>query len=529
MTRTYRILRVGLRVLIRIFFRRIEVLGLEHFPDSGGGLLIAWHPNGLVDPALILAYSPRPVVIGARHGLFRVPLLGWLMRQLGCVPIYRAADRAPGGDEEARRAANRQSLEAMAEAVAGGSLALLFPEGASHDEPRPLDLKHGAARLFLRAREIQRTGGHPGAPGSAEGASVPDASNPDASDPTPAGSALILPLGLHYDEKQVFGSRALLAVHPPLNLPAELAEPLPADAPPEERRAQVASLTAQFERVLDEVVYATDSWELNRLMHRARSLVRAERARQAGALLHGPGMAERLLGFARLWAGYRERVRTHPQETARLMERVQSYDRALAALGLDDADLDRDPPLATLGSLLHLAGQLLLVYFLLPPILVLGYAVNLPTALGLRTLARRAARRSKDEATIKLLVGALAFPATWLAVALLVGWGEHNLAALFPENPEAPFLTGGLAFLLSALGGVVALHYHRLLRTTRRAVRVRLTRARRRRTLAGLRTERAALHDAILSLAEGLTLPGRVAADGRIVPGEAAGGRGAFS
>ena len=497
MTRTYRWLALFLRGLIRIFFRRVEVLGLGNLPASGSGLLIAWHPNGLVDPGLILAYSPRRVVIGARHGLFQIPLLGALMRRLGCVPIYRARDHAPGGDEAARRAANRRSLDAMARAVADGSLALLFPEGASHDEPRPLALKHGAARLYLRARELLAE------------------ESPRGAEPAPP--PVIVPVGLHYDHKQVFGSRALMAVHPPLSLPPERTEPLPAEASDEERRERVARLTAELERVLEEVVHATESWELNRLIHRARRLIRAERAHRAGTVLGRSDMAERLLGFARLWRGYRERVQTHPEQTRELMERVRTYDEELRALGLSDADLDRDPPLRILGSVLHLAGQLLLVYLLLPPILLVGYGVNLPTALGLRALARRMAKRFKDEATLKLLVGALAFPLTWLVVALLVAWGERHLAAFFPTVPRAPLVTGALAFGLSALGGVVALHYTRLLAITRRAVRVRLTRSRQRRALARLCRERGRLHDAILALAEGLDLPGTVAPDGRIV------------
>lgn len=82
----------AVRLLLRAFFRRIEVSGSENVPKTGGGIVIAWHPNGLVDPALILASFPRRIVFGARHGLFRVPGLGALMRSLGTVPIYRAED-----------------------------------------------------------------------------------------------------------------------------------------------------------------------------------------------------------------------------------------------------------------------------------------------------------------------------------------------------------------------------------------------------------------------------------------------------
>ena len=139
------------RFLVGLFFRRIEVSGAEHVPPSGGGILIAWHPNGLVDPALIISAFPRPVVFGARHGLFRWPLIGRLMCALGTVPIYRATD-LQDGDVEARRKANRESLDALAQAVCDGRFAALFPEGVSHDDPFIQELKTGAARLYTAAQ-----------------------------------------------------------------------------------------------------------------------------------------------------------------------------------------------------------------------------------------------------------------------------------------------------------------------------------------------------------------------------------------
>ena len=63
------------KALLALFFRRVEVTGLDAIPKGSGGLLIAWHPNGLIDPALVLATFPGRVVFGARHGLFRWPIL----------------------------------------------------------------------------------------------------------------------------------------------------------------------------------------------------------------------------------------------------------------------------------------------------------------------------------------------------------------------------------------------------------------------------------------------------------------------
>lgn len=476
-----------LRFLLGLFFRRIEVVGTEHVPAGVGGVLVAWHPNGLLDPALILAHFPRRVVFGARHGLFKWPLLGLLLRYLGTKPIYRPQDASRHRDETARREANRRSLEALAEAVAGGSFAALFPEGVSHDEPGLQALRPGAARLFLAAREL-----------AGDGAAPP----------------VVIPVGLHYDRKNLFGSSALVEFHPPLELPAALTEPAGDEAA---RLEQARELTRRFDHELTEVVQATESWELHHLMHRLRKVFRAERAARAGARPGKSTIQERVLGLARVRRAYLTLRAERPDETARLEARLRRYDRLLEALDLEDHELDARADLVSPWRGAALVAQAVAVYMLLPPLLVLGYLVNTPVALALGALARRLGAKVKDEASLKLILGASVFPLTWIAVSLLVAWGQINLHEIYPQVPEAPWLAGVVTFLLCSVGGWVAVRYLRLAAETYRALRVRLTRARRRRTVERLARERAVLFDASEALAGGLELPGAVAADGRIV------------
>ena len=487
--RAYRWILALQRALFWLFFRQIQVSGEEHVPKTGGGLIVAWHPNGLIDPGLIFTHLPRRVVFGARHGLLKVPILGALMRAVGTVPIYRKQDAEKGRKPGERKAANQQSLDALARAIGGGSFAALFPEGISHDQPDVQELKTGVASLYYRACEL-----------------VPEGQPPP----------VILPVGLHYDQKRLFGSSALVAFHPPLEL-AELARPPAADATLEARRERYRQLTDEIDRVLREVVFSTESWELYHLMHRTRKLMRAERAAQAGASPDQPDMEERVLGFARLWTGYGKRLETDPEKTLALLASIRQYDDELRSLGLRDHELDAGPGPGSVWQGVLVALQAVLVYLFLPTLLVIGYAVNLPTALAILALAKLAAKKVKDEASIKLLVGAVAFPLTWLVVGLLVGWGQPLLHASYPKIPEAPVLTGVLAFLLSALGGAVALHYLRLARSAARAIRVRLTRSRRAASIRRLRRDRGLIFERVMELAEGLDLPGTVAEDGRIV------------
>jgi 1-acyl-sn-glycerol-3-phosphate acyltransferase len=485
--RLFDALRTALGFLLRLFFKQVEVGGRDQVPAEGGGILVSWHPNGLVDPGLILTQFPRRVIFGARHGLFGWPLLGFVLRSIGTVPIYRASDAATG-DSSSRQAANRQSLDALAEQVARGSFSALFPEGTSHDQPHLVELKTGAARLYYRALELSP----PGAP-----------------------RPVILPVGLYYDQKHLFRSRALVRFEPPLEIPPELGGADP-NEPEASRKDRAKKLTQEIERVLRDVIHATEDWSIHQTLHRGRKLVRAERARRAGADPGRPGIEEKALGFQRIRAGYYERLRTDPEVVQSIRLRVERYDQDLLALDLEDHELDKDPRLGSLWLPALLVLQVLFVLFLFPPLLLIGYLVNGPAALLLLGLCRIGARLEKDEATIKILIGALLFPLSWALAGAVAYFAHAHLIASYPALPAQPIALAVTVALLSAVGGAVALRYLHLAAETARAVRVRLTRVRRRAAVERLLNERGMIYEALMAMSEGLALPGTVEPDGRL-------------
>ncbi len=468
MSRAYPWIQVGLRLAVNMFFRRVEVGGRSNLPAERGGLVVSWHPNGLVDPALILTQCPRPIVFGARHGLFSYPVVGHLLREVGTVPIYRASDMRDTSTD-ARRAANRKSLEALAERVATGSLSALFPEGDSHDESGLQALKTGAARLYYRARQL----------------------GVDREPPA------ILLTGLHYDDKQMFRSSALVAFYPPLELPEHLDVTPQGDVDGPEVRALSRQLTEHMEATLRDVVHATESWEVHDLLHRTRRLVRAERAHRSGASPGRTTIGERVLGFAEVREKYMKLRASDPGAAALLRARVEQYDADLRVLKLEDYDLDAPPRTQYAKWIALLVLQAVGVFFLLPPLVFVGYLVNLPTAGVLWLVAKVAGKRRKDEATVKLLLGMVLYPLTWITVGVLAGLGHQQLHLGFPRIPDAPISAGVIAASLSALGGAAALRYWVVALETARAVRVRLTRVRAVRSVAQLRRDRARIYDAL--------------------------------
>src|SRR5688500_4513036 len=77
--------------LITRSYYRLAVAGGE-VPRSGPVLLVANHPNSLIDPAMVATAARRPVRFLAKSSLFSHPAVGWLVRGAGAIPVYRQQD-----------------------------------------------------------------------------------------------------------------------------------------------------------------------------------------------------------------------------------------------------------------------------------------------------------------------------------------------------------------------------------------------------------------------------------------------------
>lgn len=479
-SRVYGLIMLWFRTVLRWYFGRVEVVGLDQLPEKKGGILVAWHPNGMVDGGLIYSACPHPIIAAVRRGVFHWPVLGQVVKLLGGVPLYRDVDRH-AMDPERRFRANMRSLDAMAGKVATGFYSLLFPEGISHDAPNVLKLKTGAARFYYRARQLQGPGSEPPA---------------------------IIPVALQYDRKRSYGANVLIRFMPPIELTPELDQTPAEDEPFEKTRARCRQLTEEIEHRLTEGIRATDTWEQHYQMHRVRKLMRFEAAARAGIVLGKPSMAERDREFARVWRAYRQLQAKRPEQLKAVRERVEAYDEHLKLLGIEDHEVDRSPREASIPRLGWLIAQIILVYLLLPPLLIVGYTVNLPMVFGLWLASKIASRQEKDEASIKAMFSTFVLPAGWLAAGLLTALGYLELQQVFPIMPDAPVLAGLLTTALCVIGGIAALRYWRLVRTTANAIRVRITRNTRRQALTALRAERAGLYDRLVELFSDLDLPG---------------------
>ncbi|HEY7948416.1 MAG TPA: 1-acyl-sn-glycerol-3-phosphate acyltransferase, partial [Acidimicrobiales bacterium] len=315
------------RLLIRIFFRRIEVEGLRDLPAAGPCVVVANHINGLVDALLLMATLPRfPRFLG-KSTLFRILPLWPFLKLAGVVPVYRAKD----GESTAR---NEGSFRTCRLLLAHGSQVALFPEGISHDESMLQPLKTGAARIAL-------------------GAAVDDG----------VPGVVIVPVGLSYDAKATFRSRALVHVG--------VAQPVDpwADRDRTDGHQAVRDLTAEMADRLGRVSPTYRSWMQATVFRQIAEVVARPTVSQPGTTrptaaqpgttpprADSQGSAERSTtragdvelarreATARMFAEAEESGQ-QGLELAALHEAYGHYERDLALIGLTDEQVcARDGP-----------------------------------------------------------------------------------------------------------------------------------------------------------------------------------------
>jgi len=391
-----RVIAAILRRAVRIFFRDIEIVGLERVPTGGPLVLVANHVNGIVDPLLVGLLGLRARFL-AKSTLWSNPIIRPLLDLTGGIPVYRHQD---AGEDTSK---NADSFARCHDALAAGQVIALFPEGKSHNAASLAPLKTGAARIVLEA----------------------EAKHGDL-------GIRIVPIGLTFDAKGLFRSRALLRVGHPI------------DPAPERRLYRgdawvaVRALTARIARGLEAVTLNYASWEEARLIDRAADLYADADGAAARAL------GDRFTVRQTFADGYRDLATSDPERARAAADAVARYDTLLHAARVRDEHVITRVPLVSACRFLGRSALFLLGWL---PLALLGTALNWIPYRLVGALAQRRAAEADFVATYKLIGGVVLFPLWWLLCAVAVG-------AL--AGPLAGFATAPAA----AGAALVALHFH---------------------------------------------------------------------
>ena len=345
-------------------------------PEKAGLIFVSNHPNALVDPALLFVALPRKIAFLAKHTLFKIPVLGWLIRTVGALPLYRRQDA--GADVSK----NQETFTVARELLKSGGAIALFPEGVSHSSPKLLPLKTGAARIALGAVSVGRN------PGSLD--------------------LQIVPVGLFYTNKTTFRSEALLHFGVPF-----FVEPVELDENGQPPKEAVRQLTAKIENALREVT-------LN-----AETESRLAAARIAEEVFTSVTPEEETIA-ERLEFQQRFIAETADESKEELEKRLAEYDRRLDRFGIESEFLELSK--FSRGFIFRQALVRSWWLLLAAPVAFVGAVLHFPAYQIGKFLAYLETRKGNFDmaSTVKVISGLVLMPLTWIAVAVILyfyfGW-----------------------------------------------------------------------------------------------------------
>ncbi|HUR97051.1 MAG TPA: lysophospholipid acyltransferase family protein [Pyrinomonadaceae bacterium] len=375
-TITFRFILAIFGVALRFFFRRIETVNADVVPKGTGVIFVLNHPNGLVDPALVFVALPRKISFLAKSTLFRMPVISFLLKTVEALPLYRKID---AGEDLSK---NQKTFELCSELLRRGGSIALFPEGISHNSPKLLPMKTGAARIALGA--------------AASGAAPVEVK--------------IVPVGLYYTSKTTFRSEALLHFGEPFTVPH-----VAPDADGEPTRPAVRELTSRIEEELREVTLNAES---DTELHNAKI---AEQIFASATV--NDSLGEKV-DFLKNYVG--EGGANVSKPDAALATRLRDYDAELNLFGIEPQHLSLAE--LTQSFVVYRALVQTWVLILLSPFALFGAILHAPAYQLCKLVAYLYSRHGADDiaSTVKVLAGMVFVPFTWLVAAgvlyFLSGW-----------------------------------------------------------------------------------------------------------
>lgn len=232
----YRLLKFLIGIGIRLYYREIKVRNKEFLRHDGPLIIIANHPNTMMDAWIIAQSISQPIYFMAKGTFFNTPLKRKLLGSLGMIPINRPIDNKTSGVD------NNASFEACYKVLEEGKTLVVFPEGNSMMERQLRELKSGTARIAL---EVEQR--HKG-----------------------KLNLKVIPIGIFYSQGEKFRSAVMLTVEQGLFVTDQLAEYA------ENPGAAARKLTARFRQHLERVLVTTDSIEQEQLIDDVYAIVKAD-------------------------------------------------------------------------------------------------------------------------------------------------------------------------------------------------------------------------------------------------------------
>jgi glycerol-3-phosphate O-acyltransferase/dihydroxyacetone phosphate acyltransferase len=339
-------------------------------PHDGPVLIVANHSNSLIDPALVVVAAHRTVRFMTKAPLYNHPLIGWLVRAVGSVPVYRQMD------DPKLVSQNFDSFRDVHKAIAEGHAVGIFPEGISHSASRLQPLKTGAARIALGAA-------------SQLGHAFP-----------------IVPMGLVFRDLRTFRSSARVIIGDSC-----VWDDL-ADRGCDDKEA-VRELTRRIAASMRRVTLNLHDWSDEQIVRCAERVWQAEFGSTAEPLAEMERLQATTDALARLRLG-------KSAEWRRVAHELRGHDRMLSRLGFTPLTLKVR---VTNDAAVNWVLQRLPILLLVPLAVIGGILFWIPREITALVAAKLAKSEGEDTIpTFRVLGAAVFFPIWFALIGGLVGY-----------------------------------------------------------------------------------------------------------
>ncbi len=453
----HQLIRFTIFKLVRLFYPRIEVQGLANLPTNAPIMFVSNHPNGLLDPLLLMMGLQQPVSFLAKSTLMGNPVGKALCDAFYALPIYRKRDDGlPGGPTDDAAERNEMTFARCRELLAGGDAMALFPEGTTHSEAQLLPLRTGAARIALSA---------------------------EAESNWQMG-VQIVPVGLWYQSKTYFRTSVLLVVGQPFTLTHVASQYRTAE------RQTVQTVTEKIEAGLDKVVLQAENAELLAAVPVLASWIAPHDEPFT--------LTQQHRWTAKLLTAYEQLQQTDSARLDAIATTARSYADTLRTLGIDDPwalELTAPQPKKLAKVILWLIAA--------APLALIGFILSyLPYRLAGPIATYAVGSYDTQTSTGKLIAGSVFVFLGWLIAAFFAGWwlGPNEL------GPNLGALWGLVLFAIAPPTAYLALRWGEESLKLRQLIACNWLRFRRGQLVESLVEQRHALAQQVLDALQIVTM-----------------------
>lgn len=142
----YSVVKILMRISVRIYFSKVEILGMDRIPRDKPCIFSPNHQNAFLDALIIGGLAPIKISYLTRSDVFDTPFR-WFLDALQMIPIYRIRD----GYE--KLSLNDAIFQTCRDQMKDNKSILMFSEGNHGNDFFLRPLSKGSSRLALESQE----------------------------------------------------------------------------------------------------------------------------------------------------------------------------------------------------------------------------------------------------------------------------------------------------------------------------------------------------------------------------------------